>query len=93
MSGVFLYMFGREGVNPGEFKHPRGITTDNEGFILVADSGNSRIQVFRADGCYVTHFGEKGTESGKFQDIEGIAVSQNGDIIVCDKDNHRVQIL
>ena len=61
-----MQMFGREGTNPGEFKYPRGITTDHEGFILVADSGNSRVQVFRSDGAYVTHFGGAGTDSGRF---------------------------
>ncbi len=87
--------FGAEGSDPGQMKHPRGITTDAEGFILVADSGNSRIQVFRPDTfMYVTHFGGAGTESGRFRGLEGITVNhRNGDVIVCDKENHRVQIL
>jgi tripartite motif-containing protein 71 len=59
----------------------------------VCDSGNSRIQVFRSDGSYVTHFGSAGTDSGKFKGLEGIVISLNGDIIVSDKDNHRIQIL
>ena len=87
--------FGSEGEADGEMRHPRGITTDADGFILVADSGNSRIQVFRPDNfLYVTQFGSAGTESGKFRGIEGITVNhKNGDVIVCDKENHRVQIL
>lgn len=93
MNGIFLYTFGSEGSNPGEFKHPRGITTDAEGFILVADSGNSRVQVFRNDGSYVTYFGSEGTDSGKFKCIEGITVNKNGDVVICDKENNRVQIM
>jgi DNA-binding beta-propeller fold protein YncE len=88
-----LYKFGTEGSNPGELKHPRGVTTDGEGFILVADSGNSRIQVFRSDGQYVSHFGTPGTDSAKFKGLEGLAIAQNGEVIVCDKENHRIQIL
>ena len=85
--------FGKEGSNAGEFKQPRGICTDAEGFILVADSGNCRVQVFRADGAYVAHFGGMGSESGKFRGMEGLTVSPNGDVIICDKENNRIQIL
>jgi hypothetical protein len=91
--GLPLFSFGSEGSNPGEFKHPRGVTSDNEGFWIVADSGNSRIQIFRNDGTHVSHFGSSGTESGKFRGLEGITLSANGDIIFCDKENHRVQII
>lgn len=37
--GNYLKSFGKEGSAPGDLTHPRGITTDAEGFILVADSG------------------------------------------------------
>lgn len=66
---------------------------DGEGFILVADSGNSRIQIFRPnDYSYVSEFGSAGSQSGEFMGIEGIQISLNGEIIVCDRENHRVQI-
>lgn len=87
-----MFKFGREGTNLGEFKNPRGITTDSEGFILVADSGNSRIQVFKSDGTYLTCFGSSGSEPGKLKGVEGLTVNKNGDIIVCDKENNRIQI-
>jgi hypothetical protein len=95
MDGNYLKCFGKEGSAPGDLIHPRGITTDAEGFILVADSGNSRVQVFRPDDCsYVTHFGSIGNESGKFRGLEGLTVDhKSGDVIVCDKENHRVQVL
>jgi tripartite motif-containing protein 71 len=65
------------------------VATDAEGFILVADSGNHRVQVFRPDGQYVTHFGT----AAQFKGLEGLAVTSTGDVVVCDKENHRVQIL
>jgi tripartite motif-containing protein 71 len=94
MSGVYINGFGSEGTGPGQFKHPRGITTDSEGFILVADSGNNRIQVFRGnDYAYITSFGGMGTDSGKFRGIEGITCNNNGDVVIADKENHRIQIM
>lgn len=63
------------------------------GFILVADSGNSRIQVIRPDGSFVCEFGSSGTESGKFKGLEGLTITSTGDVVVCDKENHRIQIL
>ena len=87
--------FGSEGSNFGQFKHPRGLTTDTENFILVCDSGNNRVQVFRGSGdyAYVTSFGGQGSESGKFRGLEGITCTSNGDVILCDKENHRIQIM
>ncbi len=44
--GQFLHSFGTKGEEPGQFKSPWGITIDRNGFILVADRDNNRIQVF-----------------------------------------------
>ena len=92
-NGIFQHTFGREGSNQAEFKYPRGIAQDRDGFILVADSGNSRIQIFRpTDYMWCGEFGSAGTENGQFMGIEGIQVAHNGDIIICDRENHRIQI-
>ena len=32
----------------------------------VLDAGNSRIQVFGADGSYITHWGRRGSAVGEF---------------------------
>lgn len=42
----------------GQFKFPRGVAVDENGFIIVGDSGNNRIQVFNPDGTFlkVGHF-------------------------------------
>jgi DNA-binding beta-propeller fold protein YncE len=91
--GNYLFSFGREGTGSGEFKQPKGIVTDQQGYILVADSGNSRVQAFKNDGTYVAQFGSHGSDSGKFKAIEGLTLAANGDVIICDKENHRIQIL
>jgi hypothetical protein len=52
-----LFMFGREGKEPGEFRYPRNILIDDEQKIYVVDRGNSRIQVFTTAGSYLYQFG------------------------------------
>jgi DNA-binding beta-propeller fold protein YncE len=44
--GKFLYSFGGQGQDQGEFWMPAGIYVDENDFIYVADSYNARIQVF-----------------------------------------------
>jgi tripartite motif-containing protein 71 len=38
---------------PGTFRFPKGITTDSEGYIMVADYGNDRLQLFEPDGDFI----------------------------------------
>lgn len=40
---------------------------DDQGYIVVADSGNNRIQVFTADGVFVKAFGCWGSGDGEFK--------------------------
>lgn len=42
----FLSKFGTSGTSAGEFSSPLGIAVGPNGDILVADSGNSRVQIF-----------------------------------------------
>ncbi len=44
-TGQFLYSFGSNGEGNGQFNAPTGIAVDSFDNILVADWGNSRIQV------------------------------------------------
>ena len=41
---IFQFL-GCEGTKDGEFTRPNGVTVDDEGNIIVADSRNNRIQV------------------------------------------------
>ncbi len=45
--GNFLYSFGGQGQEEGEFWMPLGIYIDEKDFIYVADSYNARVQVFQ----------------------------------------------
>jgi len=43
--GEFLFKFGSHGEGNGQFNAPTGVAVDGNGNIIVADWGNSRIQV------------------------------------------------
>ena len=52
-SGECIGEFGEEGTGDKQFKSPCGICSDNNGHIVVADHGNSRLQIFTTDGNHV----------------------------------------
>jgi uncharacterized protein (TIGR03663 family) len=81
---------GAAGAGPGEFAEPRGIAADARGNIYVADTKNSRIQVFDASGQLLRQFGTKGKEAGQFNEPCGVAVDAQGDVWVADTWNARV---
>ena len=47
--GTFLFSFGSNGEGNGQFNAPTGVAVDKHGNILVADWGNSRIQVSKKE--------------------------------------------
>ena len=44
--GTFLFCFGSNGEGNGQFNAPTGVAVDAQDNIIVADWGNSRIQIF-----------------------------------------------
>jgi len=90
--GQALLAFGKEGEAEGELCRPWGVACDKEGFIIIADRSNNRIQIFNPDGSLHHRFGSAGTRPGQFDRPAGVASDQLGRIIVADKDNHRIQV-
>nr|CAB3267242.1 E3 ubiquitin-protein ligase TRIM71 [Phallusia mammillata] len=84
--------FGKEGDKPGDLCRPWGICCNSQGYLIVADRSNNRIQIFNADGSFRHKFGVAGTRPGQFDRPAGVTVDKQGNIIVADKDNHRIQI-
>lgn len=62
-----------------------------QGFIVVADSGNNRVQIFYPDGRFMYSFGAWGTAPGQMKGIEAVALLEDT-IIVSDRENHRIQL-
>lgn len=73
-------------------KNPKAIHITRDGSILVADSGNHRLQFLGPDGTYQYHFGKKGTDASEFNHLEGVAHDLRGNIYVADTNNHRIQV-
>jgi DNA-binding beta-propeller fold protein YncE len=64
---------------------------DAAGDVYVADSFNSRIQVFSPAGAFLRKWGTAGTGNGQFIFPHGIRVSAGGTVYVADRNNNRVQ--
>lgn len=71
---------------------PRIGNSDTQYRIVVADSGNHRLQVFDELGQFITSFGSFGTGAGQFNHPQGLAINPNGQIWVVDQGNNRLQL-
>ncbi len=66
--GKFIKTWGTKGTGPGEFGQLHGIALDSMGRVFVADRSNNRIQIFDADGKYITEWKQFGRPSGIYID-------------------------
>ena len=66
--GSLIKTWGKKGTAPGEFGELHGIALDSTGRVFVADRGNNRIQIFDADGNYITEWKQFGRPSGIYID-------------------------
>ncbi|RIL10781.1 hypothetical protein DCC79_06935 [bacterium] len=72
---------------------PRGLAVDPAGRLLVADTGNHRVQVFAPGGAYVgTLGGVPGKGTGGLREPRGVGVGPDGRVYVADTYNHRIQV-
>jgi sugar lactone lactonase YvrE len=77
---------------PGDFSKPTGVAVDQEGNLYVADTYNNRIEIFDADGQFISTFGKAGDGPGYFSRPKGVAVDSDGHIWVADGMQDRVQV-
>lgn len=90
--GPVLLTIGGEGEGDGQLCRPWGVCCDKDGYIIIADRSNNRVQVFSPDGSFHHCFGTAGSRPGQFDRPAGVATDHMGRIIVADKDNHRIQV-
>ena len=84
--------FGVEGEKDGQLCRPWGVCCSREGYILVANRSNNRIEVFNKDGTFRHKFGVGGKLRGQFDRPASVECDRMNRAIIADKDNHRVQI-
>lgn len=77
--GNFVKAWGSKGAGPGEFETPHGVAVDGEGRVYVADRTNSRVQIFDADGEFLSEW--KSDEIGR---PWGVDVTSDGNVVVAD---------
>ena len=96
-TGEKLRSFGSKGSGPGQFNEPNGVTVDDDGNILVADSRNHRIQKFTSNNKHnITSvpLGSQGSKDLQFNFPISVAISPiTKKIATSDLHNGRVQIL
>jgi len=77
---------------PGDFALPDGVAVDKEGNVYVTDTLNNRVEIFDAEGQFVSLFGKHGDGPGYFGRPKGIAVDGDGHIWVVDEYQDRVEV-
>lgn len=78
--------------SPGDFAKPSGLAVDKEGNLYVADTLNNRIEIFDADGQFISAFGKNGDGPGYFARPKGVAIDSDGHVWVADGVQDRVQV-
>ena len=87
-----IFEFGGEGEKDGQLCRPWGVCCSREGYILVANRSNNRIEVYTRDGKFKHKFGTGGKLKGQFDRPASVMCDRMNRAIIADKDNHRIQI-
>ncbi|XP_019622863.1 PREDICTED: tripartite motif-containing protein 2-like [Branchiostoma belcheri] len=87
-SEQLLVKFGGEGQSDGQLKNPCGLCSDGSGNnIIVADSGNSRVEIFDGNGAFLGH-----VATGMAKPC-AVAMATQGQLIVTDSEDHTVTVI
>ena len=78
--------FGSYGSEDGQFDEPYGVDVDEEGRIVVCDSGNGRVSVFEKDGTFLFSFGQH-----HMKRPYGVVIVSFGTIIVSDYEKKSIE--
>lgn len=95
--GNFIRKFGRRGDSPGEFQLIKGIASDSENHLYIADGKANTVLVYSDTGDYLISLGgpfaaERVVAQGGFVLPQGVYIDVNDTIYVADQMNHRFQI-
>jgi hypothetical protein len=91
-SAVAAIPFCLPGEGPGQCKSPKGVATDWEtGHVYVVDQGNHRINVFDADGTFLSSFGSAQLTAPTQVAVDNDATSPSRHDVYVSADNFEVQ--
>jgi len=76
----------------GNFALPTNVALDQDGNVYVTDTLNWRVEIFDADGNFISQFGQHCDAIGCFERPKGIAVDGDGHIWVVDTGLSLVQV-
>ena len=88
-NGNFQYKFGKQGGGEGEFSYPCCLLVNKSGHLMVCDTGNNRIQLFKLNGKFV---GKLVTNGSNLESPWSMAVLSSGRIVVSEWVNCRIKI-
>lgn len=89
--GELIFKTGEFGSGNGEFEGPGSIAADTEGNVVIADTGNNRVQELNGEGGFIRKYGEGGSGNGQLEAPRGIAVDSEDRVWVADTGNNRAQ--
>jgi len=78
--------------DPGTFSLPEAVAVDKDGNVYVTDTLNNRIEIFDADGEFISTFGKNGDGPADLERPKGIAIDGDGHIWVVDTAQNRVKV-
>lgn len=88
---VFLFSFGSDKIENLPLSEPNAITSDVQGNIFIADTGNNRILKFNSDGKLLNSIGGFGWENQQFDRPVDVCAKSVLDIFVADYNNQRIE--
>ncbi|MGA9787760.1 MAG: 6-bladed beta-propeller [Candidatus Sulfotelmatobacter sp.] len=81
-----------EQTDPGTFSLPECVAVDADGNVYVTDTFNNRIEIFDADGQFISQFGKNGDGPADLERPKGIAIDSDGHIWVVDAATNQVKV-
>ncbi len=85
------YVIGSIGAIGGSFSTPQGVHVAEDGRILVADTRNHRIQIFK-DRQLIAVLGDLGDADDQFRLPTAVSLTSDGDVVVLDGKHALVKI-
>jgi DNA-binding beta-propeller fold protein YncE len=74
----FVGAWGSQGDGDGQFRVARGLATDADGYVYVADAVRRDVQKFQPDGTLVTRWSTQSSDDGRWDSLFGVAVDREG---------------